>query len=62
MKFMEILPTIVIERVVDLGFSAALLLWHCPLWWMWKARTVSAYIVGVVVIVGLVAHVHPGAQ
>ncbi|HSQ39248.1 MAG TPA: lysylphosphatidylglycerol synthase transmembrane domain-containing protein, partial [Anaerolineales bacterium] len=55
MKFMEILPTVVIERVVDLGFSAALLLVALPFVVDVQGADRAAYIVGAVVIVGLVA-------
>jgi len=54
MTFSEILPTIIIERVVDLAFSAAILLSALP----YVADTQSSerigYIVGAVVIAGLV--------
>ena len=54
MTFSEILPTIIIERVVDLAFSAAILLSALP----YVADTQSSerigYIVGAVVIIGLV--------
>lgn len=54
MKFLEILPTIVIERVVDLGFSAAILLAALPFVVDVPGSERVAYIVGAVVIVGLV--------
>ncbi|MEW6287990.1 MAG: lysylphosphatidylglycerol synthase transmembrane domain-containing protein [Chloroflexota bacterium] len=55
MKFMEILPTVVIERVVDLGFSAALLLAALPFVVDVEGADRAAYIVGAVVVVGLLA-------
>ncbi|MEP7133509.1 MAG: lysylphosphatidylglycerol synthase transmembrane domain-containing protein [Chloroflexota bacterium] len=53
MKFLEILPTIVIERVVDLGFSAAILLAALPFVTKVDGSDRVAYIVGGAVIVGL---------
>ncbi len=55
MKFLEILPTIVIERVVDLGFSAAILLAALPFVVAVPGSERVAYIVGAVVVVGLVS-------
>jgi uncharacterized protein (TIRG00374 family) len=56
MKFMEILPTIVIERVTDLGFSAVVLLAALP--FVVGAESAGAsrigIIVGVVVLIGFV--------
>jgi len=53
LKFIEILPTIVIERVVDLGFSAALLLAALPFVAKVEGSERVAYIVGGVVVIGL---------
>jgi uncharacterized protein (TIRG00374 family) len=55
MQFGEVLPTIVIERVVDLGISAAILLAALPYVVDAKGSESIGYIVGAVVIVGLVA-------
>jgi len=52
LTFMEILPTIVIERVLDLAFSAIILLSVVP--FVVGASAQSAYIIGGLVIVGLV--------
>ena len=54
MQFMEILPTIVIERVVDLGFSAAILLAALPFVVGAEGSESIGIIVGVVVFLGLV--------
>jgi uncharacterized protein (TIRG00374 family) len=54
MQFMEILPTIVIERVVDLGFNAAILLIALPYVVGSEGSGSIGIIVGVVVILGLV--------
>lgn len=53
LKFLEILPTVVIERVVDLGFSAALLLGALPFVVDVEGADKAAYIVGGVVVLGL---------
>lgn len=53
MKFMEILPTVVIERVVDLGFSAAILLAALPYVVKVEGSERVGYIVAGVVVVGL---------
>ena len=52
--FMDVLSTVVIERVVDLAFSAAFLLISVPfvVGASWAAR--AAIIIGILVIVGLV--------
>jgi len=55
MKFMEILPTVVIERVVDLGFSAALLLAALPFVVDVEGADRIGYIVGGIVLLGLLA-------
>jgi uncharacterized protein (TIRG00374 family) len=54
MKFGEILPTIVIERVVDLGFSAVILLAALPFVVGAEGSEQIGYIVGGVVLIGLV--------
>jgi hypothetical protein len=54
MQFMEILPTIVIERVVDLGFNAAILLIALPFVVGSEASGNIGIIVGAIVILGLV--------
>ena len=56
LSFMEILPTIVIERVIDLAFSAIILLGAVP-FVPGASETIkrSAYIAAAVVVVGLVA-------
>jgi uncharacterized protein (TIRG00374 family) len=54
MQFMEILPTIVIERVVDLGFNAAILLAALPFVVGAEGSENIGMIVGFVVILGLV--------
>ena len=53
LAFMEILPTIVIERVVDLGFSAAIFLAALPFVVGGQGSENIAIIVGIVVVVGL---------
>ena len=53
MQFMEILPTIVIERVVDLGFSAAIFLAALPLVVGSQGSGNIAIIVGMIVLFGL---------
>lgn len=53
MQFMEILPTIVIERVVDLGFSAAILLAALPFVVGAEGSENIGIVVGIVVIAGL---------
>ena len=55
MKFLEILPTVVIERAVDLGFSAALLLAALPFVVDVEGADRIGYIVGVIVVLGLLA-------
>ena len=52
--FSEILPTIIIERVVDLAFTAAILLMALPYVSDSQGAAKIAYIVGGVVIFGLV--------
>ena len=54
MAFSEILPTIIIERVVDLAFSAAILLSALPYVADTQSSEQIGYIVGAVVMVGLV--------
>jgi len=54
MTFSEILPTIIIERVVDLAFSAAILLAALPFVVGAEGSESIGYIVGSVVIFGLV--------
>src|SRR5215211_407652 len=54
MQFMEILPTIVIERAVDLGFSAAIFLTALPFVVGSEGSGSIGIIVGVVVVLGLV--------
>jgi len=54
MSFSEILPTIIIERVVDLAFTAAILLAALPYVSDSQGAAKIGYIVGVVVIFGLV--------
>jgi uncharacterized protein (TIRG00374 family) len=53
MAFSEILPTIIIERVTDLAFSAAILLAALPYVADSQGSAKIGYIVGVVVIFGL---------
>jgi uncharacterized protein (TIRG00374 family) len=54
MQFMEILPTIVIERVVDLGFSAAIFLAALPFVVGSQGSGNIAIVVGMIVLLGLV--------
>lgn len=54
MQFMEILPTIVIERVVDLGFSAAIFLAALPFVVGGGGSGSIGIVVGIVVILGLI--------
>jgi uncharacterized protein (TIRG00374 family) len=54
MTFSEILPTIIIERVVDLAFTAAILLMALPYVSDSQGSAKIGYIVGGVVIFGLV--------
>src|SRR5215213_2079253 len=54
MQFMEILPTIVIERAVDLGFSAAIFLTALPFVVGSEGSGSIGILVGVVVVLGLV--------
>lgn len=53
MKFVEILPTIVIERAMDLGFSAAILLATLPFVANVEGSERAGYIVAVTVALGL---------
>ena len=54
LQFMEIIPTIVIERAVDLAYSAAILLISLPFVVGAEGAGQIGVIVGVVVLVGLV--------
>ncbi len=54
MAFSEILPTIIIERVVDLAFSAAILLAALPFVVGAQGSERIGYIVGGIVVLGLV--------
>ena len=54
LQFMEIIPTIVIERAVDLAFSAAILLIALPFVVGAEGAGQIGVIVGVVVLIGLV--------
>lgn len=54
MQFMEILPTIVIERVVDLGFSAAIFLAALPFVVGSEGSGSIAVVIGIIVLLGLV--------
>lgn len=54
MKFMEILPTIVIERVVDLGFTAVILLASLPFVVGAEGAERIGIIVGVIVLIGFI--------
>jgi uncharacterized protein (TIRG00374 family) len=54
MQFMEILPTIVIERVVDLGFSVAIFLAALPFVVRAEGSERIGILVGAVVLLGLV--------
>ena len=55
LQFGEVLPTIVIERVVDLGISALIFIAALPLMVGSGSSENIGYIVGAVVVVGLVA-------
>jgi hypothetical protein len=54
MKFMEILPTIVIERVVDLGFTAVILLASLPFVVGAEGAGRIGAVVGIIVLIGLI--------
>ena len=54
MQFMEVLPTIVIERVVDLGFNAAIFLAALPFVVGAEGSERIGIIVGIIVALGLV--------
>ena len=54
MRFMEIIPTIVIERVMDLGYSAIILLSALPFVVGAEGTERIGVIVGVVVLIGFV--------
>ncbi len=54
MQFMEILPTIVIERVVDLGYTAIILLAALPFVVGAEGAQQIGIIVGVIVLIGFV--------
>jgi uncharacterized protein (TIRG00374 family) len=54
LQFMEIIPTIVIERAVDLAFSAAILLVSLPFVVGAEGASQIGVIVGVLVLLGLV--------
>lgn len=54
MQFMEVLPTIVIERVMDLGFSAMILLAALPFVVGAEGSGQIGIIVGVIVLIGFV--------
>ncbi len=54
MQFMEILPTIVIERATDLGFNAAILLLSIPFVVGAEGAGRIGVIIGVVILVGFV--------
>src|SRR5215207_5056712 len=54
MQFMEILPTIVIERAVDLGFSAAILLAALPFVVGAEGAGQIGIVVGVIVLMGII--------
>src|SRR5688572_2142058 len=53
MQFGEIVPTIVIERIVDLAFSAAILLAALPFVAGVEGSEQVGYIVGIIVAIGL---------
>jgi len=53
MQFMEILPTIVIERAVDLGFNAAIFLTALPFVVGSEGSEKIGIVVGIVVVLGL---------
>jgi len=52
MRFMEILPTIVIERVMDLGYSAVILLAALPFVVGAEGTESIGVVVGVIVVIG----------
>jgi uncharacterized protein (TIRG00374 family) len=54
MQFMEILPTIVIERAMDLGYSAVILLAALPFVVGAKGAERIGIIVGIIVLIGLI--------
>ncbi len=54
MQFMEILPTIVIERTMDLGYSAVILLAALPFVVGAEGSEKIGIIVGVVVLIGII--------
>jgi uncharacterized protein (TIRG00374 family) len=54
MQFGEIVPTIVIERIIDLAFSAAILLASLPFVVGAEGSERISYLVGALVIIGLV--------
>jgi uncharacterized protein (TIRG00374 family) len=54
MQFMEILPTIVIERVMDLGYSAIILLAALPFVVGAEGAGQIGIVVGVIVLIGIV--------
>jgi len=54
MQFMEILPTIVIERVVDLGYSAIILLAALPFVVGAEGAGQIGIVVGVIVLTGII--------
>ena len=54
MQFMEILPTIVIERAVDLGFNAAIFLAALPFVVGSEGSERIGIVVGVIVVLGLI--------
>lgn len=54
MQFMEILPTIVIERVVDLGYTAVILLAALPFVVGAEGAQRIGVIIGVIVLIGFV--------
>ena len=59
---MEILPTIVIERAMDLGYSALVLLAALPFVVGAEGSGRIGIIVGVIVFIGLCTYVCAGAQ
>jgi uncharacterized protein (TIRG00374 family) len=54
MKFMEILPTIVIERAMDLGYSAIILLAAIPFVVGAEGAERIGWIVGIVILIGFI--------
>ena len=54
MQFMEVLPTIVIERVMDLGFSAVILLAALPFVVRTEGAEQIGVIVGIIVLIGFI--------